>query len=192
MISTDKIKAWTAKYSYLFGPAYFAVLLVITHFAWKWSFSTSLSLGGAPQVWLWSTFNCSDFFQWFVEQLQDAVFWFLNTVCGQNVYKMGEFILTIDSRSFVRIVWSCVGLKQLFIFTCIIAFYPAAHGKKLWFIPLSAVLIFVINFFRIVAIIAHNQYVPTDFAVWHETSKYVFYGILFAWYVLWDQKISKA
>jgi hypothetical protein len=56
------LKDTWAKLSPFWGMFYFAAMLLITHFAWKYSFSESLQMGGAPQVWLWQTFDCSAFF----------------------------------------------------------------------------------------------------------------------------------
>ena len=79
----------------------------------------------------------------------------------------------------------------MFVFFCIIAFYPGSEKHKLWFIPLGLLLIWVLNVIRISSIIGLFEIYPNNFELFHELSKYVFYFIIFMFWVFWEEKIRK-
>jgi exosortase/archaeosortase family protein len=96
-----------------------------------------------------------------------------------------------EISSLIKIVWSCSGLKQMFVFFCIIAFYPGAEKHKLWFIPVGLLLIWFLNVLRISAIVGVFAHFPEQFDFVHEMSKYIFYFVIFMFWVFWEEKIRE-
>ena len=100
-------------------------------------------------------------------------------------------IIRHDNGIAVMIVWSCTGLKQAYIFTCIILFYKGPFLKKLWFIPLGLVFVYLFNIVRIAAISAFIKTNPEWFYILHEhVFKYLFYAMIFGLWVVWEEWIS--
>ena len=185
----DKIYALIQKLTPYWGMFYFAFMLIATHFIWKWSFTESLSMGGAPQIWLWQWLDCSAFFDGLVDVICRFIDWCFSKVLGIDGYMVynHHFYAFEPVRTMVSIVWSCTGMKQLFIFTMMLLCYPKAHVHKLWAIPAFGAVIFALNIVRLMVLLNHNRVAPQDFAMWHEGSKYVFYAIMFGLWVLWEE-----
>jgi exosortase/archaeosortase family protein len=108
-----------------------------------------------------------------------------------DVVMLKNSVYLKEISSLVKIVWSCSGLKQIFVFLCIIAFYPGSEKHKLWFIPLGILLIWALNVIRISSLIGLFESFPNHFDLFHELSKYVFYFIIFMFWVFWEEKIRK-
>ena len=187
----EKFKDLLKKYSYLKGVAYFVVILLASHFLWKYSFIEGKDLRGLPQIFLWRSYDLSFIFNNTVELLTSQVSWLIQDVFNMDVVMLKNSVYVKEVSSLVKIVWSCSGLKQMFVFFCIIAFYPGSEKHKLWFIPLGILLIWVLNVLRISGIIALFEYYPDNFDLFHEFSKYIFYFVIFMFWVLWEEKIRK-
>ena len=111
---------------------------------------------------------------------------------GYEIQQFANNVLRHENGVAVRIVWSCTGLKQAYIFICLIAFYSGYLKKKLWFISAGLVVVYIVNILRISAITALVEAYPNQFELLHEyVFKYLFYVILFGMWVLWDEKIAK-
>lgn len=187
----EKIKNLLKKYSDLKGVVYFIVILLTTHFLWKFSFIEGRDLHGLPQIFLWRSYDLSFIFNNTVDLLSSQVYWLVHNVFNMDVVMLKNAVYLNEISSLVKIVWSCSGLKQMFVFFCIIAFYPGSEKHKLWFIPLGLLLIWVLNVIRISSIIGLFEIYPNNFELFHELSKYVFYFIIFMFWVFWEEKIRK-
>lgn len=170
------------------GMIYFACMLLLTHFAWKYSFTESLSRGGAPQVWLWQWLDCSAFFDTLVDGLCVSIDWVMTNVLQIEGYVLRghRFYCIEPMRSSVDIVWSCTGMKQLFVFTTMLLCYPFAHRQKLWAVPTFAVVILLINWVRLLLLLLCAKANPYEFEPWHEASKYIVYALLFVLWITWE------
>ncbi|MDR1585754.1 MAG: exosortase/archaeosortase family protein [Prevotellaceae bacterium] len=168
------------------GVIYFILILLLSHFFWKIvvrgdeSDSNVMFFGldiSAPFVWLsqhiaYLTANILNFF-------------------GQHVKLEAYNIIRHTEGHAIRIVWACSGLKQAYIFFCIIAFYRGSGLKKLWYIPLGLIVVYLFNLFRIVFITGFIKYYPSSFDFLHEyLFKYLFYGVIFLMWVLWEEKFA--
>lgn len=187
----EKIKNLLKKYSYLKGVAYFVIILLVSHFLWKFSLLEGKDLQGLPQIFLWRCYDLSFIFNNTVGYLTSQVSWVIQDVFNMDVVMLKNSVYVKEVSSLVKIVWSCSGLKQMFVFFCIIAFYPGSEKHKLWFIPLGILLIWILNVIRISALIALFEQNPNNFDIFHELSKYVFYFIIFMFWVFWEEKIRK-
>ena len=187
----ETIKNIIKKYSYLKGVIYFVFILLVAHFFWKFSLLEGKDLRGLPQIFLWRNFDLSFLFNNAVDALASQVYYIVHDVFNMDVVVLKNSIYLKEISSLVKIVWSCSGLKQIFVFFCIIAFYPGGGKQKLWFIPLGILLVWIVNVIRISSIIGLFEMYPAQFDFFHEMSKYVFYFIIFMFWVLWEEKIRK-
>ncbi len=60
-----------------------------------------------------------------------------------------------------------------------------------WFIPAGVLVCFLINIVRIIILVVVIENHQAIFKVLHESVlKYIFYGIIFLMWVLWEEKIA--
>jgi len=113
-----------------------------------------------------------------------------------TVYLVNEQIIRFESGSGTTIVWGCTGLKQAFIWMCLILTVPPMKNRnlwlhKLWFIPMGWLVCYAFNILRvflITLIIEHHQ---ECFHLLHDyIFKYAFYAVLFGLWVLFVEKIK--
>jgi len=168
------------------GIIYFVFILVISHFTWKYTV-----LGDESDT-LVSFFglDISPPFVWMSHHVASASVAVLHFF-GSNIELEPNNVLRNENNNAVRVIWACSGIKQAYIFFCIIAFYRGPWLKKLWYIPLGLALVYLFNIFRISSIAAMVEQHPDWFRFIHEYFfKYLFYGMIFGLWVLWEEKIS--
>ncbi len=169
------------------GVIYFMVVLVCAHFFWK------ITVRGdeTDTIITFLGLNISGPFNFMAAHVANATtsvlqFW------GYEIQEFNNNVLRHENGVAVRIVWSCTGLKQAYIFICLIAFYNGNLKKKFWYITGGLLVVYTVNILRISAITALVGAYPNQFELLHEyIFKYLFYIILFAMWVLWDEKIVK-
>lgn len=167
------------------GIIYFSVIVVVAHFLWKFLFvedeqATLITLLG---------WDVSLPFNLVANHIAMITHKFLNILGYETTLASCNIVQhTGYSQQGVQVVWGCTGIKQGYIFTCIIAFYRGSYKDKLWYIPLGLLVIYLFNIFRIVLISAIIKHHPEQFDLWHEyIMKYLFYIIIFAMWVIWDR-----
>ena len=170
------------------GVILFAIILMASNYLWKYNV-----LGDeAKDVDSMVTFhglNISAPFVWMAHNITHMSELVLNFF-GWKVILDPTNILRHDNGSSVQIIWACTGIKQAYICFCILAFSRGPWIKKLWYIPLSLIVVYLFNIFRIVFIVACVENHPQWFHFLHLYAfKYAFYGIIFLMWVYWEEKI---
>lgn len=90
----------------------------------------------------------------------------------------------------IRVVWACSGIKQSVLFLFIMLLYTGPFVRKLWFIPLGLLVLYIFNIFRIALITAVVKTHPDSFYMLHEiVFKYLYYALMFGLWVWWEEKI---
>lgn len=150
-----------------------------------------------------------------------AVHWTVQNIFGYDDFKINGIQIYFDGGLPIDIIWGCTGIKQLMMFAFIMIFYFGSWQKKLWFIPLSLFIIFVINILRlaIIAIIVkdpfpewfipfnewynsrtwlnsratHQQFYEDWFNIFHkDVFVWVYYdGVMFLLWLIWEEKVNK-
>ena len=178
------------RFYFLKGPLYFVIILLLAHFAWRYSFEEDIDLSGNLMLFLWGM-DVTNFFNSVSITLTKSVYILLNNILGIDVGMFDNTIFSKESHAVINIVWSCSGIKQMFVFFCIIAFYPGSSLRKLWYVPSGLIVIAILNIIRIAMITYGTKINGAWFDPLHEISKYVFYGIIFLMWVIWEEKIRK-
>jgi exosortase/archaeosortase family protein len=97
-------------------------------------------------------------------------------------------VFVFDNHQSTEIAWGCTGLKQAFIFTCIILFSRGLWKNKWWYILVGLAVVHATNVLRISIVGAVLNYNPDSFDLVHTYFfKYVFYFIIFLMWVLWEE-----
>lgn len=169
----------------LTSTAYFIVVLLIVHLVWKFGFVEEIDLSGNKMITFFGL-NATAFFLPMTNWLLGAVYSILSTCTSVSVEIKQSAIYLLSQAKSIEIVWSCTGLKQMIFFFLLILCYPKHSLHKLWFIPVGVIVVFLLNVLRITYIVYLCDADITRFDSLHEVSKYVFYGVMFLMWVLWD------
>lgn len=169
------------------GIIYFMLVLVVAHFFWKFTVRGDET----DTIVTFFGFNISTPFNFMAQHVAQATAFILH-FAGSDAQLIDHNVIRHENGVAVRIVWSCTGLKQAYIFFCIIAFYSNNFKQKIWFIPVGLVVIYAVNILRIAAITALVESFPEYFDLLHEhLFKYLFYLIMFGMWVIWEEKIKR-
>ncbi len=168
------------------GIIYFVVILTVSHFFWKFTV-----LGDeTDQIVTFFGLNISAPFNFMATHVANVTAHILKWLGYQ--FTLTNNTIIYSSNVGVHIVWACSGLKQAYIFTCIIGFYRGSLRNKVWFIPIGLLVVYIVNVIRITAIAALIKDHPDWFYHLHEhLFKYLFYAIIFGMWVIWEEKFSK-
>ena len=168
------------------GVIYFVIVLFASDFVWK------LAIAGDESDVL-VTFLGMDvtaFFSVMTSHFSNAIFNVLNFF-GSDVMQRNN-VLFFENGNAVRIIWGCTGIKQTYIYICIIAFARGPWMKKLWYIPAGLAVVYLFNLFRMAVIVELFRDFPHWFDFLHEfLFKYGFYGVIFLMWLFWDEVIRK-
>lgn len=171
------------------GVILFAVILMISNFFWKYNVMGDEDSGLNSVITFWGMEITPPFvfMAKHVAHVTESILHFF----GFNATLQPDNVLRYKNGNAVQIIWACTGLKQAYIFLCIIAFNRGSWKKKLWFIPLGLIVIYSFNIFRIVCISAAIGNHPDWFEFLHlYFFKYLFYLIIFFMWVIWEEKLA--
>jgi len=170
------------------GVILFFVVLMGANLFWKYNIQGDDSMNADSMVTFWGV-DISAPFTWMALHVARVTTFILH-ILGSNVVLEHSNVLRYLNGNSVLIIWACTGIKQAYICFCILAFSSGPQIKKLWYIPLSLVVVYVFNIFRITFIVACIENHPDWFQFLHLYAfKYVFYGIIFLMWVYWEEKI---
>ncbi len=184
-MTTEK-RSWKEKIKPYEGIIYFIVILFVSHFFWKFTVKGDES----DSVVTFFDLNISAPFIYMAKHFADIIASILQFF-GSDVMLAGNNVLYYGNENAIRIVWGCTGIKQAYIFFCIIAFTRGPWTRKLWYIPLGMIVIYLFNLCRMVIIVALYENHMEWFNFLHAyLFKYLFYGVIFLLWMLWDEKIA--
>lgn len=171
------------------GVILFAVILMGSNIFWKYNVLGDESTNLNSTVIFWG-FDISVPFVWAAHHVAHICETILHFIGSKATLEPDNSLRYANGNS-VQVIWACTGLKQAYIFFCIIAFYRGSWLKKIWYIPLGLIIIHSFNIFRITFITACIENHPNWFDFLHlYFFKYVFYGIIFLMWVIWEDKIA--
>jgi len=170
------------------GVIYFIILLLFTHYLWngivKGYEGREIAIFGVD---LTTQFHSLSIFT------AETVHWFIRLFPNTDDFIIKGTRLYFENGGFgVNIIPACTAVKQFYIFIVIIAFYRGPWKKKLWYIPLGCVILWVYNIIRIASISYLTINHPERFGFLHEgVFRYIFYGLIFLLWVIWEEKYVK-
>ncbi|MDR3652136.1 MAG: exosortase/archaeosortase family protein [Paludibacter sp.] len=166
----------------------FAVILMLSNFFWKYDVigDESESINSTITFWGFDITPPFTMMAHHVAHVTESVLNFL----GSSVSLLPNNSLRHANGNSVLIIWACTGLKQAYIFFCIIAFNRGPWIKKLWYVPFGLVVVYLFNIFRICTITACIEYHPHWFNFLHlYFFKYLYYLVIFGMWVFWEERI---
>lgn len=164
----------------------FMVALLCANYFWK--FSIEADEHGGPVYWF--GLDISAPFDYLSAHVAYIAYQLIH-LGSDTVHYFPPYTLRFDTGTGVEIVWSCTGLKQSFIWIVIMLVARGDWKKKVWFIPLGLVCIYLFNIFRITMIAMIVEHHQEWFEFFHAyLFKYLFYFMLFMLWVLWVERIG--
>jgi len=168
------------------GVLIFFVILLGANLFWKYNVLGDESNSVDSMVTFWGV-NISAPFTWMAHHVAHVTAASLHFF-GYHAVLEPSNILRHPNGNSVLIIWACTGIKQAYICFCILAFSRGPWIKKLWYIPLSLIVVYLFNIFRITFITACIENHPNWFHFLHVyVFKYVFYGLIFLMWVTWEE-----
>jgi len=115
--------------------------------------------------------------------IMKPVFWGCISLDGDTIYHTNQSAITM--------MVGCNGLKQMIQWNLIMILYPGFWNKKLWYLPLSTLILFVASIlhFIFLAVVVFLQPDWFDYAHSH-VSRWFFFAIFFFLWVYWEEKIA--
>ena len=163
----------------------FMVTLLVANYFWKY---TMIGDEDGEMV-AWFGWDVTAPFEFMACHIASAVYWLLS-LFRDTVHMVGDHMIRFESGSGTTIIWGCSGLKQSFIWMCLILTVRGGWKHKLWFIPLGWVCCYAFNILRIFLIALFIEFHPDWFHVLHDyIFKYMFYAMLFGLWVWFVEKI---
>lgn len=171
------------------GVILFAVILMLSNFFWKYNIVGDESITEDSTVTFWGL-DVSAPFVWMAQNTANVTMAILHFF-GSKVALESVNLLRYPNGNSVLIIWACTGLKQAYIFFCIIAFYRGSWIKKLWYIPSGLAIVYLFNILRIAVITALVENHPNWFDFLHlYFFKYLFYLIIFGMWIIWEENMT--
>lgn len=167
------------------GVIFFVIALLAAHFFWKFTMNGDESNN---QV-IFFGLDISQPFVFMSAHIAKVTDVALNFFGFKTTLFEGN-ILRYENKNAVCVAWSCTAIKQTFIFTVIMLLARGNWIKKLWYIPLGWIFIYLFNLLRIIVITAFIRNHPDWFDFLHEhLFKYLFYIMIFLVWMYWEEKM---
>ena len=185
ILMKEKLKNLWAKLEPVRGVIYFMLILTCCHFFWKFTV-----IGDESDTVV--TFFGIDISAPFIRMTEFVTAGVVRVISWLGIpFHLHGTSIIFPAGTGIKIIWGCNGLKQMYIFFCIIAFYYGSWKHKLWYIPAGLVVVHLFNIFRlaVIAIVVKDN--PQYFDFLHTyLFKYMFYGLIFLMWVIWDKKFT--
>jgi len=109
----------------------------------------------------------------------------LSPFVEQNTY------LFKDKMPVVLIEHGCNGLILMVLFAAFIVAFPGPKQKKLWFVPLGIISIYLINSLRVIGLAVNHMFSKSSFDFNHKyTFTILVYGAIFYFWMIWVNRFS--
>lgn len=149
----------------------FVVVFLTIHVFWKWALSASED---DAHVYFFAS-EITKPFLWISNHLAIVTRFLIETIFGTKTFLYNNQIY-FDESPGICVVWSCSGVKQYIIATAVILFAKGSWLRKLWFIPLVIVGVYLLNLIRLVGVGSVTIHHMEWFDFFH---KVIFRGILY-------------
>ena len=174
----------------------FVVTLLVANYFWKWTMNGDEH---GEQV-TWFGLDVTAPFEFMACHIASVVYGLLS-LFRDTVYMADEPTIRFASGVGTTIIWGCSGLKQSFIWLCLILtvrpIFKSSNAQilkfsiaKLLYILLGWLCCYAFNILRIFLIALLMEHHPDWFEVLHNyIFKYLFYAMLFGLWVIFVEKI---
>ncbi|MBU1349250.1 archaeosortase/exosortase family protein [Patescibacteria group bacterium] len=126
---------------------------------------------------------------WLAEQVFHSSLWINRNILGLHVTTEYPNYMWFSNGGYVQVVESCSGLKQFYQILVLFVLFPGPWKHKLWFIPMSIVIMHGVNILRIVILSAVVLWRPDYWDFIHDwVLRPGFYVVIFGLWVVWVER----
>lgn len=94
-------------------------------------------------------------FTWLMYPICEATarvtYWIIHDLMGYDTFNIRGLFIYFDNSLKMKIIWGCTGIKQILLFSFIMICYWGPWKKKLYFVPMSILILVSINILRLIA-----------------------------------------
>jgi len=162
----------------------FAIITIIIHYGWRaWDHS----------LHYWPiTGAILGLIDWLKLIVYDQSFWVIHNLFGVEVTSINNYMYFANEGAIV-VTGGCSGLKQIMQFVILMILFRGSALKKLWFIPIGAIVVHIVNIIRVSGLgLLMNAGISMP--TWTFSHDYIFrpffYVVIFLMWVLWVERIS--
>ena len=187
----NRIVRFLKPYKWLQGIFFFMALLFFFHFLWKIAIDGDM---GGEYIYLFGKDITPSWFDASCRGLVQIIAWFIQLFPNTQDLLVEDIRLKFptEGNTWIRIVWGCLGFKQMLIYAGIILFYWGPLLKKLWYIPMGCIILTVYNVIRISTTVWLTDGAPERFERLHDgILRIIYYTIIFLLWVVWEEFIVK-
>ena len=127
---------------------------------------------------------------WLAHQVFQSSFWLIHHFIDPTAHTEPVNTILINN-GYIAVNESCSGLKQFYQIMVLFLLFPGPWKHKLWFIPMSIIIMHITNIFRIVALGIVLLWIP-DY--WHFIHDWIlrpfFYVVIFMLWVWWVERFG--
>ena len=164
----------------LSGLVVFAVIIIFFHLLYKYFEADIISVSYVSRV---------------IDFLTDSLLignsWIMENLFSVQCVIEGDVLVISDGFN-IEMQSGCSGLQQFFLVFILFLIYPGPWRSKIWYIPLSIVVIYMLNLARFIGISLYSAYDGMHFDLVHDWifRPFIYLGIFLLW-VLWAEVINK-
>ena len=164
-------------------PLYqFLLKAVLLYLGWHILFYNWIEPDGSLNHWL--TYNTA------------SISSFMLNIFSSGQYSLSPFseqntMLFKDGGAVVLIEHGCNGLILMVLFAGFVIAFPGPWRKKLWFVPMGVLAIYLINSLRVIGLALNRMMSQSSFDFNHKyTFTILVYGAIFYFWMVWVNRFS--
>ncbi len=166
------------KFAPFFDVAAFIIITYLFHKLW-WYFAIEIKSVDA-------VFNTAN---WLAHKVFESSYWFIHHTYDQTATTETVNTIRFSNSGYITVNESCSGLKQFYQILVLFILFPGPWKKKLWFIPMSIVIMHFVNVFRIVVLGMVTLWQPDHWQFAHDwILRPFFYVVIFMLWVWWVER----
>jgi exosortase/archaeosortase family protein len=178
MINSQVVKSFLKNNSFVLDILLFVVITYLFHKLW-WFFAADIkSITAVSQLADWLAVQVFNESYFIIHHTFDTGAWYepINTIRFSN-------------SGYITVNESCSGLKQFYQIIVLFLLFPGPWKHKLWYIPLSILIMHITNVMRIVILGMVTLWAPEYWQFSHDwILRPFFYVVLFLLWVWWVER----
>lgn len=171
------LKISAGRFGSLVDVAIFSLIIIIFHYLW-WN--------------ILGFFRATDFFNdvagWLAQQVYFGSLWFNVNILGMNITPehLTNTLLFPDINGYITVNESCSGFKQMYQILFLFILFRGPWKHKLWYIPASMGIMFLVNILRIILLSLVLIHWPAHWDFFHMwVMRPFYYVVIFIEWVVW-------
>jgi len=171
------------------GILVFALVLAVSNLIWKFIIQGDESMSIQSKITCWGA-DVSAPFNFAAVHIAQLVKSVLNALGWQISIDASNTIRHVNGHG-TQIIWACTGIKQAYIFICIMFFSQGEWKRKMVYILFGLICVYCFNLFRISFIMVCVEHHKDWFSILHEyIFKYLFYAFIFLMWMVWEENVG--